>query len=134
MDQEMVVGNMSNITINSQRYAVQLKVVDYVLLSLYSVLVVIGVIGNILVIRWFSSDEWKNRPGSFLVVVLAGNDLIASLVTTLNEMNLIVTDSITPQYIWYLGRGMCKCLNAFTYMLLLTTPWLLVAIATERFQ
>ena len=130
----MVVGNMSNITMNSQTHASQLKMLDYVLLSLYSMIVVIGVIGNILVIRWFSSDEWKNRPGSFLVVVLAGNDLIASLVTSLNEMNLIVTDSINPPYIWYLGKGVCKCLNAFTYMFLLTTPWLLVAIATERFQ
>ena len=134
---EVPISNISNATTAAQlksKNIPQLQVVDIVLLLFYCFVFVVGVGGNILVIRWFSSDEKRNRPGSLLVIVLAINDLVAAMVTSLYEMNYIVVGSINPAYIWYLGKGLCKSLTAFTYMFLLTTPWLLVAIATERFQ
>ena len=114
--------------------SLHLKFVDYVLLIPYCLVVVIGVGGNLLVIKWFCSPAKKGRPGSLLVNVLAVNDLIASIVTPFLEIHQTIAALVEPYYAWYLGKGLCKCLFAFHNAFLLNTSWLLVAIAAERYR
>ena len=137
MNEKISVDNNSNSTINMTAKTgtiSQFKVVDCFLLSCYSMVVIIGVAGNLMVIKWFHNESRRNKPGSLLVIGLAVNDLIASIVTPLYQIHYIVADNKTPQYAWYLGKGLCKTLTPFTYIVLLTTPWLLVCIAAERLQ
>ena len=135
MDDQISIPNTTNITTAPRtNISLHFQVTDYVLLSCYSAVVIIGVIGNLLVIKWFSKEEKRQKPGSILVIILAVNDLIASIVTPLNEMNLVVSYRSNPSYTWHLGEGLCKTLSAFSNLVLLSTPWLLVAIATERYQ
>ena len=126
-------ANASNFTEASNKdVSFELHAMDYVLMSMYSLVFLIGVGGNLMVIRWFYGDAKTNNPGSLLVIVLATNDLIASIMTPLLEMHRIVSRSY--HHTWFLGKGLCKTLPAFSALFLLTTPWFLVAIATERFQ
>ena len=110
------------------------QVADYVFLTFYSVVAVIGSVGNILVIKWFTSEEKRNKAGSLLVIVLAANDCIASIVTPLLEMHIIISIKTYPFKAWYLGKELCKTIPSFSYLFILTTPWILVAITCERFE
>ena len=123
----------SNVT-SSSYIPEQFQVVDYILLLLYSMVVVIGVGGNSLVISWFSSYKNKGKPGSALVIVLAMNDLIASIITPLYGIHLMVSFKTKPYLAWHLGKKLCGTFQASTTLVWLATPWLLVAIATERFR
>ena len=129
--------NFSNIYHNvtpTPYITTEFKAVDYILFLLYSLVLIIGVGGNLLVISWFSSDKNKKKPGSTLVIVLAMNDLIASIITPLYGIHLVVSMKTEPYLAWYLGKELCPTIQASTHLVWLTTPWLLVAIATERFQ
>ena len=107
----------------------ELNLVDYTLLSLYVVVITIGVFGNIMVIKWFYVDSKRKKPGSMLVIALAVNDLLASMVAPPFEISTIIFGNICT-----IGKGLCKTLPALYSMLFLATPWFLVTIATERFR
>ena len=137
MVQLMYFSNFSNITTtkDTQKYSsLHLKFIDYILLVSYCLVVVFGVGGNLLVIKWFVSPAKKGRPGSLLVNVLAVNDMIASVVTPFLQIHQTIAALIEPYYAWYLGKGLCKCLFAFHNAFLLNTSLILVAIATERYR
>ena len=111
-----------------------LSVEDIILVILYSMVVLFGTVGNILVIRWFVKKEERKKAGNKLVVVLAINDFAASIFVPLLLIHLIITDSTKPQHAWYLGKVMCRSLLALQLTFLIATPWLLVAISVERYR
>ena len=112
----------------------QLSKVDILYIFLYVCVFVVGVLGNILVMKWFLEPDKRNRPGSVMVITLAFNDMLASIIVPLFRIHLIVAATIRPLDAWYLGRTLCYTIRGFNLAFVLATSWILVVIATERYR
>ena len=95
-------------------------------LCIYPLNMLVGTIGNALVIRYFTSTDVSVRPGSRFVVVLAVIDFVTSIIIPGKSTIRILYD---PH--WPLG-GVACLIAYFSPLLLYTTPWLLLAISLER--
>ena len=104
---------------------------DIILTIFYGFVVILGTIRNALVVKWFWARE---EAGSKLVVVLAINDFLASLLVPLNKIHGAVRHSLEPSDAWYLGQCLCYILHGMQMTFLYTTSWILIAIAIERFR
>ena len=102
--------------------------------ALYSLVIILGVGGNILVVRWFAFGNRRNSPGSIMVICLACNDCLSSVIVPLFRIHDIVAFQKQPQLAWYLGEALCYALPGLLRFFLLATSWILVAIAFERYR
>ena len=107
---------------------------DIGLTVIYGIVVIFGIVGNSLVIRWFGFGEERGKPGNKLVVVLAVNDCLASICVPLLQIQNIAGRALSPPHAWYLGQGFCHLLFGVQLSLLFATPLLLIAISVERYR
>ena len=115
-------------------YEPKIKPMDIFLFSVYSLVIISGVSGNALVIKWFYEQYKQKVAGSAFVMVLAVNDLFASMIVPLAPVHLLLSHSRHPIEAWYLGKMLCYTLNESAAVFLLTTSWTLIAIALERYK
>ena len=106
---------------------------DVVLIFFYSLMIPLGVIGNGLTIKYFFfTSKWK-CSGTKLLVILAANDLFASLYVPLESIHFLVQYALSSSgATWTLGEALCYLTIGVADMLFGVTSWLLVAIAAER--
>ena len=107
---------------------------DIINLCLYCLIAVIGVSGNALVVKWFYVAKKRHMPGSIMVITLACNDVMASIIVPLIQIHNLVTSRGFLTGPWYLGKTFCHLAMSLYHLFLLTTSWLLVAIAAERYK
>ena len=112
----------------------QFKPLDIILLFFYPLVTILGVGGNLYVIKWFYSKERRKMAGSALVVVLAFNDLLASITVPSTQIHHIISHNKQPYGSWYLGKILCHTLHESGVVFLLATSWILIAIALERYK
>ena len=123
----------SNLTLPID-FSLKLRPLHIALLCFYPLVAVLGVGGNVYVIKWFYSKQKRNIAGSSLVVVLACNDLLASIMVPSAQIHLIISFNKYPFNAWYLGELLCSTLQEFSVVFLLATSWILVVIALERYK
>ena len=112
----------------------ELNAGDIFLIICYGVVFLSGTIGNGLVVKWFGTKKERKRAGNKLVVVLAINDFLSSIFVPLLQIHFIISLSLTPRYLWYLGEGLCRTLFGIQVTFLIATSWLLIAISLERYR
>ena len=105
-------------------------VTETVQLCIFSLTVLIGTIGNGLVVKYFASENVQSRPGSRFVIVLGFLDCISSIWIPGSAITNMIYNGIATQY-WPFGEVTCRIV-LFYPLLLYATPWLLVAISIER--
>ena len=123
-----------NTTSITQSKDFHLKTSEIIFVILYLMIFVLGVGGNILVVKSFSAPNSRKKAGSKLVISLAVNDLFASILVPLTQIHSIVSRNTNPVAAWFLGKTLCYTIIGFSYIFLLATGWLLVSIAIERFR
>ena len=111
-------------------------------ICVYPLNLLVGTVGNVLVIKYFSSEYASGRAGSRFVAVLAGVDFISSIwVPTTVIVAALYYHPVISLFYWNKGFilpnncifGEITCRVAQFYPLLFfATPWLLLAISLER--
>ena len=134
-----MTSNFSNISseLNStlpHDFHLHFRPLDIVLLCFYPLVLILGVGGNLLVIRWFCAKNRRKMAGSVLVIVLAFNDLFASIMVPSTQIHMIISYNKEPHAAWYLGKVLCHTLHESGVVFLLATSWILVIIAMERYK
>ena len=127
------VSSLLNTTSTTTLY-LQLKPLHVILLFFYPLVIILGVGGNVYVIKWFYSKSRRKMAGSALVVVLAFNDLFASIMVPSTQIHHIISHSKQPYEAWYLGKILCHTLHETGVVFLLATSCILMAIALERYK
>ena len=107
---------------------------DIVFLILYTLVFVFGTAGNALVVKWFGMKEQWKKAGNTLVVVLAVNDFLSSIIFPLLEIHYFVLHALQPPLRWYLGSFVCERFFGLKKTFLVASSWLLVAITVARFR
>ena len=102
---------------------------EIVLLFMYVFVLLVGTVGNGLVIKTFYAN--RDRPGSRYVLVLAMIDLITSIWIPLVNIGKIVTTISHNFSSWPFGKIACY-LRLFEFSLPAASAWLLIAICLER--
>ena len=99
-------------------------------ICLYSLTILVGTVGNALVMKHFASANVSGRPGSRFVIVLAGVDFLSSIwIPCFFIVRLMYSDSsFFPSDF---GESACRILQLYP-PLLYSTSWLLLAISLER--
>ena len=115
-------------------FNLKLSPLNITLLVCYSLIFTLGVCGNLLVVKWFYEQYKQKMAGSALVMVLAVNDLLASIIVPLTQIHYIISLNTQPKRAWYLGRMLCYTMRGFGILFLLATSWILIAIASERYK
>ena len=110
------------------------NVVELVLMIFYVIIFIFGTVGNVLVVKWFMVKKQREKAGNTLVVALAINDFISSVIVPLWQIHHIVRNSLTPPGAWYIGKGLCHFLPGIAMTFLIATSFLLVSISLERFR
>ena len=97
---------------------------------LYSLNILVGTVGNALVVKHFAFGGASGRPGSRFVIVLAGIDFTSSIWVPVSI--IMYTLYYNPSFPnWNFGETTCR-ITWFFYLLFCATAWLLLAISLER--
>ena len=104
----------------------------FVFLVAYILVFLSGTFGNFLVIKWFGSSKKKKISGSTLVVALAVNDLVASILVPFSMMNQLITSALDPPFAWFYGKIGCYLIDGVGNASLFATSWILVSISFVR--
>ena len=104
---------------------------DILQLCIYSVTILIGTFGNLLVVKYFAFGELSSHPGSRFVVVLAVIDFVSSLWIPVFVPIVEILYEAPTSYTWPFGEKACQILM-FYPVLFYASSWLLVAISLER--
>ena len=110
------------------------KVVDIILIVCYAFVFLSGTVGNGFVIRWFGRKGERRKAGNKLVVMLAINDLLSSVLVPLSQIHYLISASINPPGVWYLGKVLCYSLPGIGRTFLYATSFYLIAISLERYR
>ena len=104
---------------------------EILLLTVYILGLLLGTIGNALVIKQFVSFDAHEHPGSRFVIVLAGVDFVSSIWLPFLDIVYTFYDFkvIKP---WPLGQILCVPIVGFNGIFFFCSAWLLVAISLER--
>ena len=60
------------------------------LVVLYLLVIVFGTVGNVLVVIWFRKKNMRQKAGNKLVVVLAVNDFVSSIIIPIMRISSII--------------------------------------------
>ena len=91
----------------------------------YSLVMVVGLLGNILVVYFFGFTKKRKQSGSRLVISLAVIDTISSFVVPLHYIN---------SFHRLFGHATICKFDAAEAGFLLASAWHLIAISMERFR
>ena len=103
------------------------------LVTTYSIVMIIGVIGNAIVIHKFITPERRRMAGSTMITTLAVNDLLASIFIPLYQTNQLI-EQRNERFAWYLGEVLCIFLPGIQIVSIVASPWILVVISLERLR
>ena len=94
-------------------------------MSFYLLNILIGSIGNALVVKYFAAGDTSTRAGSRFVIVLAVVDFVSSIW---------IPGRLLLRMIYYPSWPFLQAcyISELDFSLLLATPWLLLAISLER--
>ena len=82
---------------------------DIVKICLYSLNLLVGTVGNALVIKYFASGDASGRPGSRFVIVLAGVDFISSIWLPARSIEkTLYHHPLMSFHIWGSGEITCR--------------------------
>ena len=101
------------------------------LIVTYSIVILIGVIGNAIVISKFTTSERRKMAGSTMIVTLAVNDFFASIFVPLFQINDL-TGQGNWNRVWHYGHVLCIFLPGIQLVSITASSWILVAISFER--
>ena len=108
------------------------SIMDIISITLYSLAILIGTVGNVLVIKFFATGDASNHPGSMFVIVLAVVDFISSIWVPLLQITRISYDAYHSSA-WPLGETACRILRLYP-LFQYATSWLLLTISLERLR
>ena len=132
------VTNTINSTMNSTAeidISASFNSVTVSVLTAYGILLVSGVVGNSLVIKWFLPQ--KNAPGSKLVIALAVTDLVSSILMPFMGTHSIISNTFHPGYTWpkwFLDGALCHVMYGLPLVFVSVSAWILVTISVERYR
>ena len=111
----------------------QLQPYGIAIVSVYGVVMLVGVIGNSIVIKNFSTGERKKMAGSAMIVVLAVNDLLTSIFFPMYQfLELLYLKNINDG--WQFGHVLCVAPSGFGVITWMASSWTLVTISLERYR
>ena len=111
----------------------KLNAFSITIIVIYSFAFLLGVSGNLFVVKWFGNKRERKKAGNKLVVVLAINDLLSSIFVPMGQIHYMAMNFVSPPRAWYLGRELCYTLNGLQFTFIVATSLFLVMIALERF-
>ena len=97
---------------------------------LYLLVIVFGAVGNILVVKWFGKKSIRKKAGNKMVVVLAVNDFVSSIIIPLLRISQIFQNIFQIDQ----GKTLCHLSGGVMEAFLIATSWLLVAISIDRLR
>ena len=115
----------------SPSYRRPFKRTEIFVLSLYAFVILVGTVGNGLVIQKFFVN--RDKPGSRFVLVLAMIDMITSIWIPMIFIGEIVNKISERFFSFPFGKVACY-LRLFRLSLFAASAWLLVAISLERIR
>jgi len=96
---------------------------------LYSLISIIGVIGNIAIIHMFLNKKNRNSTSVTFILSLAVSDLLASIFIPL----VMINDIVSPD-LYVFGIVGCKVLPSMSILTTLASAWNLVLISVDRLR
>lgn len=124
---------MNNTTTATQNKAIsapnQLSNSNIIVVCLYTVIFIFGLVGNLLVIRYFGFKSKHSRLYHTYLIHLAIADFISSTITPAYFIYGIVNNNI-----WHYGQVSCTIISATGPLTVNVSAWLLVSIAYERYR
>ena len=103
------------------------------LVVLYSLVVLFGTVGNILVVRSFGKKNMRQKAGNKMVVVLAVNDCVSSIIVPFLRISSIIRLEEFSHFI-VLRKTLCYLSAGIMETFLIASSWLLVAISFDRLR
>lgn len=101
--------------------------VKYFIPVIFGLLVLLGMIGNTMVIYWISFKEKLNQPTNILIFFLALADLLFVLsCVPYTAVHYAMSD-------WPFGNIWCKVVNFTTHVCAYASVWTLVLLSLDRF-
>lgn len=122
-------GNGSSTTTAPATTAVVLSQADVVVIVVYVLIFVFGMIGNILVIRYFGFYLKRGSTYNIYLIHLAIADLISSTVTPIQSVYAVFSGNI-----WHLGPISCTIVSIIGPLTVNVSAWVLGSIAFERYR
>lgn len=105
----------------------EIKVDKILLACLYSIILILGLIGNGLVIYYFGFKKRNRQLFDFYILNLGLADLIASTVTSIHYLYNIIMANY-----WLMGVFMCKTISVIGPLTVNVSAWIVTSIALER--
>ena len=106
---------------------------DIFLIVLYSLVFLVGTIGNINVIRVFGFTNQRKKAGSLLVTGLAFTDIISSIIIPFTEISHIYINTKLEKK-WPFTDAACHFLSAAALQLPMASAFILASISIERMR
>ena len=103
------------------------------LVVLYSLVALLGTIGNTLVVKWFGEKNMRQKAGNKMVVVLAVNDFVSSIIVPLLRIAYVIRLNHFSEIV-VLRATLCHFGAGVMETFLIATSWLLVAISVDRLR
>ena len=103
------------------------------LIVLYSLVFLIGTVGNINVIRVFGFTNQRKKAGSLLIAGLGLTDIISSIVIPFAEISHIYINTKLDKKWPYSNVG-CHFLSAAGLQLPMASAYILASISMERMR
>ena len=107
--------------------------IEITLVVLYVLLVVFGTVGNILVVKWFGKKRMRQKAGNKMVVVLAVNDFVSSIIIPLLRISSIFRLKYYSRST-FIRKILCNFGSGVMETFLIASSWLLVAISIDRLR
>ena len=128
--------NISNTYVGHEHHEMVFTFIDIILFLCYTVILVIGTLGNCAVIYWYGFTKTWKRMGSGLVVALGVTDLLSSLWIPFESFVWLVQvlkyPGQSPPYPF--GELACRILPSLNWIFLNASSWILVAISFQRWR
>eukprot|EP00111_Clytia_hemisphaerica_P006256 TCONS_00018111-protein len=119
----------TNITTVTYEQNTSLSTSDFIVVTIYIIILVFGFSGNLIVVHYFGFRNKVRRLYHIYLIHLAIADLISATVTSVYFMLSVVSG-----YTWYLGEFSCKLISIIAPVTVNVSAWLLVSIAHERYR
>ena len=103
------------------------------LVVLYSLVTLLGTVGNILVVKWFGKKNMRQKAGNKMVVVLAVNDFASSIFVPFLRISSLIRLQEFSQVV-VLRKALCYFSGGIMETFLIASSWLLVAISFDRLR
>ena len=119
--------NQTNARMNTTLPSSILRTGEIVQLIIYMIILVVGCVGNTLVILYFGFKKKVKQRFSYYLINLAFVDLLTSLFTPVHFIYTIIS-----QHQWQIGLLACIGLSSLGPLTVNVSSWIITSIAIER--